>query len=160
MADRQAAPPEVATGQLGALLAGIARQYAARPAQHPLDTLALLRRIAAGWPARLSGDDREALAQLARKLAVAKRVDTSYLPQWKRDAAAQELSPSDYLSLAIVLIAGATLRESDAVDERGFSLQLVNGALLARDRCDALAVGSASIVDAAIQSVIGQNFHA
>lgn len=159
MSDGRAALPEDAAGQFRILLAGIAKQHATAGRQQHFDTLALCGRIAARWPSPLSNEDREALGQLARKLAVAKRVDRSYLPEWKRDGAAQELPPADYLSLMIVLLAFASAGEADAAYDRGFNLQLLNGALLARDHCGA-AAELATAVEAATQAIIGKNFHA
>lgn len=101
------------------------------PSSGVIDTRRLIATLARQWPC---ADDasRKALEQLARRLAISKKLDESYTAEWRREATPRELVARDHYYAATVLLAFAFALDDD-IYGHGESLHLVNGALFARE---------------------------
>ena len=105
---------------------------AGEPDEAEIETAREVLRLARQWPAPVEGPVREALEALARKVAVAKRVDAAYKSDWKKLTGARPAPVEVVALLAAVFFAYG---HADASDEQaqGLAWKFFNAGLMTLD---------------------------
>jgi hypothetical protein len=99
--------------------------------------LSRLADFAQAWPTSVPPACVEAARQMARLIAIHRKLDIAYAPQWRPLKPGEVLPAQFYPPLAAMFLAcAAALREAD---DRGIALHLVNGASYALDHAPAAA---------------------
>ena len=105
---------------------------AGEPDGAEIETAREVLRLARQWPAPVEGPVREALEALARKVAVAKRVDAAYKSDWKKLTGARPAPVEVVALLAAVFFAYG---HADSTDEQaqGLAWKFFNAGLMTLD---------------------------